>query len=191
MKTTEFNEAITAFKDEVIDKVTHAFESAGRARPCVLLAIPREGRVCEVKVIAGFDELMALGMKDMVAKTLRNIIKEQKPSAVAFVTEMWYLKIDTKDDKAVARAQNYIESGGAVSEHPDKAEGLLINIETFNMEYSMLYDIIRDDEENPTLQLNEEPSWQDKTSAERRGPMQDLLQESYIDLEDDKLDLAN
>lgn len=188
MKQSQFNEEVNLFKEEVINLTTKIFESNKEITPILFNFLYKEDSEKQpIGVIGGFHHLIIdEKSKKEVALSLRKMVEKIKPIAVAFISEGYALKGKEEDFKDI---EKYLETK-SISEHPNRKEVIVINIETHDQECIVTFNINRDKKE-PVLELSDSVDWQSK-GENTDGLLQNFLTECYIEIEDDeKPDLSS
>jgi len=193
MKSKTFNKEVNLFKDEVMHMITHAFDENGNVPPSVMMFMYQEGGFQNtnkqpIGVMVGFDELMNSDIgKQTLAKAIGQTVKDQKPIALAFISEAYAIHMSQGKGESIEDMKKRVavlKEAGKLK----KEETLLINIETHCMECHIRY-VINRDSGKPVLELQEdELGWEEK--CKDAGILQNFITECYVDIEDDVDDIS-
>lgn len=100
-------------------------------------------------------------LKNLLAKTVKNLVKELKPLASCFISEMWLNKV--AGDDAFEADGSIKEKYLWPSKSPTRIEGLQLKFDTFGKERPVIYLIKRPPGQKPYLEKSAEHNgdWQD------------------------------
>ena len=144
-------EIIQEFRERVTYTVENLFNEQKEVRQ-VLFGVRREGDNVAMIVFDGLSALFSNPLTKRIARVaIAEFITKVNPLAIAFVSEGW--SVEAQSEKLDVPP----------SEHPDKKEILYINFETQNDEAYYVWKIIRDSENNPTLEEMIKDSWRRKS----------------------------
>ena len=181
MKQATFNKEIELFKKEVIEITGKIFNSEKEIRPVLFNFLYKKGFEKQpMGVIAGFDQFLTDNeSKKKVSYSLKKMVEEIKPIAVAFISEGYALEGSQENYDKV---KEYLKTN-TISNHPERQEIVLITIETSDLE-SLVTFLIERNGDNAKLVLKESVDWQPKNK--NSGVLQNFLTECYIEIEDDE-----
>lgn len=185
MKIDDFNKEVNAFKEQVIKMMTHAFKEMGTVEPTVLTYMYTPGsEIQPIGFMSGFSDLMHSSEdRAAVAKTIKEMVKETEPIALAFVTQATAIKGKKQPGESLEEMKERIRNNKEIEE-----DVFVISLETYCMEYTVLYSVKKEGD-IISLDLIKEPEWKDKLGE--TGNFGNLLEECYVDFEDqDDLDLT-
>jgi len=174
---------LESFTNLIVEVVEDRFNRDKEVTPVVFGLVQKEGKF-GVAILEGLAELFSGDHgKDLAAMMMKEMAKEVKPIAIAFVCEAWATekKISDKDD---ILDENGKYRPGAVrpSEDPNRKEILFINFETFDHEASQQWDIVKNEAGEKVLNVNIKAQWTKKGAQIIGGRFQDLLQENYSEM---------
>jgi len=109
--------------------------------------------------------------KPLFVKAVKEAIKVVKPVALAMLTEAWIVK-HKKDDPDIDLSKR-------PSEHANRHEVVLVQIETYKNSFIAMYDIIHTTSGNIELELDEDVSNNNVDKKNTDGIFSNLLKENY------------
>lgn len=149
------------FKEAITGATVDQFKTIGEVRP-VFFAMMPTGKKDDPVTIA-ICPLETFGSKNNAARFMQYFVKTNKPLATAFVAEMWVKRLVLTPGNKKSILENIGDM--VVSEEPDRVEGVIISLETYDMECQVIFEIKREGEATLHNFNPMPPTWQ-KTDME-------------------------
>jgi len=111
--------------------------------------------------------------KPLFVQAVKEAIKVVKPVALAMLTEAWIIKRKVDDPNLDA------DLSKRPSEHADRQEVVLVQVETYKNSFIAMYDIIHTTNGEIELELDEDISNNDIDKKNTDGIFSNLLKENY------------
>jgi hypothetical protein len=162
----EVRDKIIAFREEVNKLTEFIMSETGGVQPSLAILKQVDGKY-QFGIVANIHEVFDDQNKEPFIQAIKFIIKQEKPIAIAIITEAWVVKRDIGSP----------DIEGTVSQQPDKIEAVHAQIETADSEAMSLWELMRD-KEQPYLILREHTPLE-KKSGNHQGRFTDLLKENY------------
>lgn len=172
-----YKQTLDWFRSITIDTARNQFIKDGKFNALYQLLV-MQGDKQAIVFIPANDFMESDHKKDMLELILVNAIKKFKPIAIAFTSEMWLSEVrgDSKDD-----LNKKVKKIPMPSKDPQRMEGLIIMMESYNKSSTQIWKIVRDIKDNEvTLENHMTKDWFD-TQKEDTGRFNALYKKAGID----------
>ena len=177
----EYKKKINDFRDDVEEMVKHRFMNDKVIHPVVFGLVIKEDKLV-MTVLVGLGELFSSeDGKEQAADVIRQMNKEIKPVALAFVSEGWMAAVK-KEEEILDKKGKYISEAHMPRNNPDKKEVLMMMFETHDEEAGVFLEIKRIGELVELEDMKDgQKDWKPK-SEQFKGRFSNLLQENYNEI---------
>lgn len=131
-------ESLEWFKEMISSSTVSMFKERGELSPIFFALMPtrKKDRPLEMAVCP-----LDFGDKNMAAMFMTAFVKNYKPLATAFVSEMWFMNVEATPENKKQVLEDLKDI--VPSEEPGRIEGVMVSLETYDMECMFIYRIDR------------------------------------------------